>query len=94
MALEYAKLPNDPEELKQLLLTRPSIDTLAPLQQQQQEAKKFYDEREKKVVRLIDSKLRTYRELREEDERFIDTVRRLGLTPFRERAYAAHPAAA
>jgi sulfite reductase (NADPH) hemoprotein beta-component len=36
----------------------------------------------------------TYRELREGDERFIDTVRRLGLTPFRERAYAAHPAAA
>jgi sulfite reductase (NADPH) hemoprotein beta-component len=36
----------------------------------------------------------TYRELREADERFIDTVRRLGLTPFRERAYAAHPAAA
>ncbi|HEV3181334.1 MAG TPA: nitrite/sulfite reductase [Steroidobacteraceae bacterium] len=36
----------------------------------------------------------TYRELRQEGERFIDTVRRLGLTPFRERAYAAHPAAA
>jgi sulfite reductase (NADPH) hemoprotein beta-component len=36
----------------------------------------------------------TYRELREQDERFIDTVRRLGVTPFRERAYAVHPAAA
>jgi hypothetical protein len=32
--------------------------------------------------------------VREEGERFIDTVRRVGLTPFRERAYAAHPAAA
>jgi sulfite reductase (NADPH) hemoprotein beta-component len=37
------------------------------------------------VSRLID----VYVERRDEDERFVDTVRRLGLDPFRERVYAA-----
>ncbi len=37
------------------------------------------------VVRLID----VYVERRHADERFIDTVRRLGLEPFKERVYAA-----
>src|SRR5215468_6370126 len=46
------------------------------------------------VAPTIERIVETYRALREEGERFIDTVRRLGLTPFRERAYAAHPAAA
>jgi len=46
------------------------------------------------VAPTLERIVETYRELREEDERFIDTVRRLGVTPFRERAYAAHPAAA
>src|SRR6202521_2613876 len=36
----------------------------------------------------------TYRALRTESERFIDTLRRVGLEPFRERVYALHPAAA
>jgi sulfite reductase (NADPH) hemoprotein beta-component len=30
----------------------------------------------------------TYLEKREGDERFLDTVRRIGLEPFKERAYA------
>jgi sulfite reductase (NADPH) hemoprotein beta-component len=37
------------------------------------------------VARLID----VYVERRHDDERFVDTVRRLGLEPFRERVYAA-----
>ena len=46
------------------------------------------------VAPTLERIVETYRDLRDEGERFIDTVRRLGLTPFRERAYAAHPAAA
>jgi sulfite reductase (NADPH) hemoprotein beta-component len=46
------------------------------------------------VAATLERIVETYRELREEGERFIDTVRRLGVTPFREGAYAAHPAAA
>ena len=46
------------------------------------------------VAATLERIVETYREVREEGERFIDTVRRLGVTPFRERAYAAHPAAA
>jgi len=37
------------------------------------------------VARLIE----TYLDHRHEDERFIDTVRRVGVTPFQRRAYAA-----
>ena len=37
------------------------------------------------VARLID----VYVERRHEDERFIDTVRRLGVEPFKERVYAS-----
>jgi sulfite reductase (NADPH) hemoprotein beta-component len=36
------------------------------------------------VARLLD----TYVERRHADERFIDTVRRIGLDPFKERVYA------
>ena len=36
------------------------------------------------VARLVE----TYVELRHEDERFVDTVRRLGIEPFKERVYA------
>jgi len=46
------------------------------------------------VAATIERIVETYRALREPDERFIDTVRRVGLTPFREGAYALHPAAA
>jgi sulfite reductase (NADPH) hemoprotein beta-component len=46
------------------------------------------------VAATLERIVETFRDLREEGERFIDTVRRIGLTPFRERAYAAHPAAA
>jgi len=42
------------------------------------------------IARLVE----VYRTLRTEEERFIDTVRRVGLGPFREGAYALHPQAA
>jgi sulfite reductase (NADPH) hemoprotein beta-component len=31
-----------------------------------------------------------YLERREHNERFLDTVRRIGIAPFKERVYAAH----
>ena len=37
------------------------------------------------IVRLVD----VYVENRHEDERFIETVRRIGIVPFKERVYAA-----
>jgi sulfite reductase (NADPH) hemoprotein beta-component len=46
------------------------------------------------VAATVERIVETYRERREEGERFIDTLRRVGHGPFRERAYAAHPAAA
>jgi sulfite reductase (NADPH) hemoprotein beta-component len=49
---------------------------------------------QREVAPTIERIVETYRALRSEQERFIDTVRRVGLTPFRERAYALHPAAA
>jgi len=36
------------------------------------------------VARLIE----TYVDVRHQDERFVDTVRRVGLDPFKERLYA------
>jgi sulfite reductase (NADPH) hemoprotein beta-component len=46
------------------------------------------------VAATIERIVEAYRALRAEGERFIDTLRRVGLTPFTESAYAAHPAAA
>jgi sulfite reductase (NADPH) hemoprotein beta-component len=46
------------------------------------------------VAGAIERIVETYRALRTEGERFIDTLRRVGLEPFRERVYAVHPAAA
>ena len=46
------------------------------------------------VAPAIERIVEVYRELREDGERFIDTLRRVGHDPFRERAYALHPAAA
>jgi sulfite reductase (NADPH) hemoprotein beta-component len=46
------------------------------------------------VPGAIERIVEAYRVLRDEGERFIDTLRRVGLEPFRERAYAAHPQAA
>jgi sulfite reductase (NADPH) hemoprotein beta-component len=50
--------------------------------------------RKNEVAPTIERIVEVYRRLRAEGERFIDTVRRVGLDPFREGAYAAHPAAA
>jgi sulfite reductase (NADPH) hemoprotein beta-component len=46
------------------------------------------------VAGAIERIVETYRVMRDEDERFIDTLRRVGLKPFRERVYAVHPEAA
>jgi sulfite reductase (NADPH) hemoprotein beta-component len=46
------------------------------------------------VAPTIERIVEAYRALRAEGERFIDTFRRVGLTPFRESAYATRPAAA
>jgi sulfite reductase (NADPH) hemoprotein beta-component len=46
------------------------------------------------VAATIERIVERYRALRAEGERFIDTLRRLGLEPFRECAYAPHPQAA
>jgi sulfite reductase (NADPH) hemoprotein beta-component len=45
------------------------------------------------VAETISRLLSVYVAYRAEDERFIDTVRRIGVKPFKERVYAA-PAAA
>lgn len=46
------------------------------------------------VASTIERIVETYRALRTEEEKFIETVRRVGLAPFRQQAYAQHPAAA
>ena len=45
------------------------------------------------VAGTIERIVEVYRALRTDEERFIDTLRRVGLKPFREQAYAPHPAA-
>jgi sulfite reductase (NADPH) hemoprotein beta-component len=42
------------------------------------------------TVDAIDTLVETYLTLRQKDERFLDTYRRVGLTPFKEKVYAAH----
>ncbi len=42
----------------------------------------------------IERIVETYRSIREDGERFIETFRRVGIKPFKERAYASRPAAA
>jgi sulfite reductase (NADPH) hemoprotein beta-component len=49
---------------------------------------------QREVAATIERIVERYRALRAEDERFIDTVRRVGIAPFAASAYAAHPAAA
>src|SRR3989440_6036063 len=46
------------------------------------------------VAATIERIVEVYRLEREDGERFIDTIRRIGIEPFKERAYAAHSAAA
>jgi len=45
------------------------------------------------VAETIERLLEVYVEERAPEERFLDTVRRLGIKPFKERAYAAPIAA-
>jgi sulfite reductase (NADPH) hemoprotein beta-component len=46
------------------------------------------------VASTIERIVEVYRAEREDGERFIETVRRIGIKPFKERAYAIHPKAA
>ena len=46
------------------------------------------------VAPTIERLVEVYRARREDGERFVDTLRRIGLQPFKERAYAIHSAAA
>ena len=46
------------------------------------------------VAATLERILEVYRGARLEEERFIDTVRRVGIKPFKESVYAPHPAAA
>jgi sulfite reductase (NADPH) hemoprotein beta-component len=48
----------------------------------------------RELAATLERILEVYRATRIAGERFIDTVRRIGLEPFREGAYALHPAAA
>lgn len=45
---------------------------------------------ERAALEAIDTLVETYLGLRQADERFIDTYRRVGLAPFKEKVYAAH----
>ena len=42
------------------------------------------------VADVIGKLLDVYVKLREEDERFLDTYRRIGITPFKENVYASN----
>jgi sulfite reductase (NADPH) hemoprotein beta-component len=42
------------------------------------------------VPKVMATIFETYRELRQEDEAFLDTVRRIGIEPFQERVYGGH----
>ncbi len=45
---------------------------------------------EQDALHAIDTLVETYLGLRQEGERFLDTYRRVGLAPFKEKVYAAH----
>lgn len=45
---------------------------------------------EGEIIEAIDKIVQIYLDLREEDEIFIDTYRRVGVQPFKEKLYAAH----
>jgi sulfite reductase (NADPH) hemoprotein beta-component len=49
---------------------------------------------QEEVAATIERIVERYRDLRCDGERFIDTLRRVGLEPFKESAYASHPQAA
>ncbi len=42
------------------------------------------------IVDAVETIVNTYLELREDGDQFVDTVRRVGLEPFKEKLYAAH----
>ena len=42
------------------------------------------------VADAVETLVNTYVDLRRDGERFLDTYRRVGLEPFKEKLYAAH----
>jgi HEAT repeat protein len=52
-------------EFKKILQTKPNIDITLNLEQQAEERKKFYDAREKKIAKLIESDLTSFSALRQ-----------------------------
>jgi HEAT repeat protein len=52
-------------EFKRVLVSRPFVDPLLPADKQQLELKKFYDDREKKLARIIDTQLKSFGDLRQ-----------------------------
>jgi len=50
--------------------------------------------RQSEVAPTIERIVEVYRAEREDGERFIETYRRIGIKPFKERAYATHSEAA
>jgi HEAT repeat protein len=66
LSLPLAAHAQDPlTELKRILAGRPTIDPLAPAEKQQQELKQYYDEREQKLGKIIDTRLKTIGQLRQ-----------------------------
>jgi HEAT repeat protein len=65
LGLASAARAEDPlQDMKRILVTRPIIDPLMPVKEQQEQTKKFYDEREEKLNKLI-GRLRTFADLRQ-----------------------------
>ncbi len=66
LALPHAASAQDPLlQLRRILMTRPSINPLDPADKQAQELKKFYDQREQEAQKVIDTRLRTFGQLRQ-----------------------------
>jgi HEAT repeat protein len=52
-------------EFRRVLLTRPPVELLLATEKQQPELKKFYEEREQKLAKIIDTRLKSFNELRQ-----------------------------
>jgi HEAT repeat protein len=52
-------------DLKKSLLERPAIDPLLPADKQQLALKKFYEEREQRIAKIVETRLKSFGELRQ-----------------------------
>src|SRR5436305_5399132 len=65
-ALPSAARSQDPiQELKNVLSMQPPFDPFLPVEQQAELLKKFHAERQQKLTKIIDTKLKTFTELRQ-----------------------------